>query len=51
MQRSGSLDQNRRDGQTPEIVFKRMGKNAPRNMINAADFMPMPNLRALTALS
>jgi hypothetical protein len=28
---------------TPEIVFKRIGKKAPRKIINAADLMPMPN--------
>jgi hypothetical protein len=30
---------------TPEIVFKRMGKKAPKKMIKAADFMPIPNHR------
>jgi hypothetical protein len=28
---------------TPEIVFKRIGKKAPRKIIKAADLMPMPN--------
>jgi hypothetical protein len=28
---------------TPEIVFKRIGKKAPRKMIKAADFIPIPN--------
>jgi hypothetical protein len=30
---------------TPEIVFKRIGKKAPKKMIKAADFMPIPNQR------
>jgi predicted transcriptional regulator len=28
---------------TPEIVFKRIGKKAPRKIIKAADFIPIPN--------
>jgi hypothetical protein len=28
---------------TPETVFNRIGKKAPRKMMKAADFMPMPN--------
>jgi hypothetical protein len=30
---------------TPEIVFKRIGKKAPKKMIKAADLMPIPNQR------
>jgi hypothetical protein len=30
---------------TPEIVFKKIGKKAPRKIMKAADFMPMPNHR------
>ena len=28
---------------TPETVLKRIGKKAPKKIMNAADFIPMPN--------
>ena len=43
LQGTGCFNEDGIDRNTPDIVFRRMGKKTPRKMIKAADCMPIPN--------